>query len=176
MRKVFDRLSRDEETDRSVLIQGERGSGRRFVAREIHSRSARHGRPFVVHDCRRQEPLEFRRILFGQIRELAPGHSIKYLGLLEEARDGTLYLEGIDRLPAELQQTLARVIEARQFSPLGSDRDMEFRGRFIASCDEDLSAQVEAGSFINDLYQVLARQGICVKLERKEEGREGNRD
>lgn len=166
MRNVFRRLTERGRSDGAVLIQGERGSGRRFVAREIHTRSRRKQRPFVSHDCCRQDPLALRRVLFGEIRELGPGHYLKYLGLLEEVQDGTLYLEAIEDLPQEVQGKLRRVLRRGRFSPIGSDRDVKFRGRIIASSDMDLEERVEDGRFDGDLFDHFAAQGVRVELRR----------
>ena len=162
MRSLFDRLSETEEGGkRWVLIEGRRGSGRRFLAKEIHSRSKRRDRPFLVHDCRSRGSLRTRRTFLGEVRELAPGHFLKYLGLLEEVRNGTLYLEGVERLPREIQEALCEVLRSGRFSPIGSDEDYPFRGRLIVS-SENLEAAANRGNLDANFYDVLSGASITV--------------
>ena len=169
MRNVFESLTTRQKADSSVFIHGERGSGRRFVARELHACSGRGSGPFVAHDCRIEGPVASRRKLFGEVREIAPGHFLKYLGLLEEVREGTLYLERIEDLPRESQNDLAGVLESGRFCSLGSQQSQPFRGRLVVSSSENLEDRVRDGSFDSHLFEVIGRDGV--RLEVRRDGR-----
>ncbi|MFQ5654965.1 MAG: sigma 54-interacting transcriptional regulator [Planctomycetota bacterium] len=146
-----------------VLIQGARGSGRRFIARSIHGRSERRQKPFLSHNCRDCSPLEDRRTFLGEIHEITPGRYLKYLGLLEEMREGTLYLEEVECLSLDMQRILCRVIEDERFSPIGHTQALAYRGRLIASTCFDLQELVNEGSFCRELFELLS--GHIVRVE-----------
>ena len=158
-------ISRGNPSSESlVLIQGARGTGRRSLARGLHARSARRGRPFLSFDCRERNPLELRRVFLGEFQEVSPGRYLKYLGLLEAVQDGTLYLEEVESLSLDMQKILSRVLDERRFSPLGSDSVLPFRGRLMASTVVDLEACVADQTIHQRFHEQISSH--LVRLDR----------
>ncbi|MEE8142303.1 MAG: sigma 54-interacting transcriptional regulator, partial [Planctomycetota bacterium] len=114
--------------------------------------------------CREQNPLELRRVFLGEVQEVSPGRYLKYLGLLEAVRDGTLYLEEVENLSMDMQRILSRVLDERRFSPLGSDSVLPFRGRLMASTVADLAAGVAERTIHQHFHKQIASH--MVRLER----------
>jgi DNA-binding NtrC family response regulator len=138
-----------------VLLIGETGTGKEVVARQIHARSARCGRPFVAADCTTLTPNLFESILFGHERGAFTGAVAPAKGLVRAADGGTLFLDEIGELPAEGQAKLLRVLQERQVLPVGATTPIDVNVRVIAATHRDLWAMVHEHTFREDLLYRL---------------------
>ncbi len=148
-------LSRFACTDLTLLLEGETGVGKSFVAARAH-RAGRRGRPFVVVDCGAVPATLLASALFGHRAGAFTDATRPHRGLLERAADGTLVLDRVDALPSEGQTALLRVLEERSYAPVGTAVSRSFRARVIALADAGLRQRVDAGTFRPDLYHRLA--------------------
>jgi DNA-binding NtrC family response regulator len=154
MRGVLDLVARAAQTDSTVLITGENGSGKTLVAREIHARSRRRASPFVAVDCGGLPEPAFEEDLFGFIRAGRPSAPDARHGRLELARGGTLFLDEVGRLGLRLQGELLRVFETGRAARLGG-KPRRVDARFIAASGIGLAQTVNRGAFREDLYYRL---------------------
>ncbi len=141
-------------TSAIVLIQGESGSGKELAARAIHNLSTRRNRPLVKLDCAGMPPEALEVELFGGLRSPQSEASPR-IGRLDFADGGTLLIDEVAALPLDLQAKLLRVIQQREFRPLGFQRTLKIDVRLLATTNRDLNRAVEEGSFRSDLYQRL---------------------
>ena len=138
-----------------VLIQGESGTGKELVARALHQ-TGRPGRPFVAVNCSAVVPTLLESELFGHVRGAFTGADTNKTGRLESAGEGTVFFDEIGDMGYDLQAKLLRVLQEREFEPVGSTRTIPFRARVIAATHRDLKALVTRGEFREDLYYRLA--------------------
>ncbi len=138
----------------TVLLEGEVGSGKGWVARIIHALSQRARQPFAAVSCAGTTPQQLEVELFGQ--EKGGDAKERRQGLFEIADRGTLYLAEIADLPPELQPKLLKVLETRSFRRAGGTREISVDVRLIAATSRTLAAEVEAGRFREDLYYRLS--------------------
>jgi DNA-binding NtrC family response regulator len=136
----------------NVLIEGETGTGKELVAQAIHAGSTRAKGPFVAVNCAEIAESLFESELFGHVRGAFTGAVADRRGLLEHAAGGTLLLDEIEDLPRGAQVKFLRVLQNRQFKPVGSSRYLRFDARVIAASNRDLERLVEEGTFRRDLY------------------------
>ncbi len=136
-----------------VLIQGETGTGKEVVARSIHE--YRNQGPFVTIDCSAIVGPLMESDLFGHTKGAFTGASQSKAGLLELANGGTAFLDEIGELPIELQAKLLRVLQEKEFRPVGSLSQKTSDFRVISATNRDLSKEVEKGTFRADLYYRL---------------------
>ncbi|MFB3817421.1 MAG: sigma-54-dependent transcriptional regulator [Candidatus Methylomirabilales bacterium] len=155
MQEVFTGIRAAAQGDLNVLITGESGTGKEVVAKAIHYNSARRKRPFVALNCAAIPETLLESELFGHVRGAFTGASATRRGLIEEAREGTLFLDEVSEMPIALQAKLLRVLEDREVRPLGSNRSVAVEFRVIASTNRDPRAEIEAGTFRADLYYRL---------------------
>ncbi len=148
-------LARLAPTDLPILLSGETGVGKSFVARRIH-RASRSGRPLVVIDCGAVPMGLLASELFGHVAGAFTDASRARTGRLEQAGDGTVVFDRVDALPPEAQVVLLRVLEERRFVPVGSSAARPLRARTLALAGEDLAARVARGDIRTDLYHRLA--------------------
>ena len=152
MRKLFDILPDVAASDVAVLIQGDSGTGKELFARAIHNLSPRKDKPLVVVNCGAlPEPL-LEAEIFGAKRGAYTGALNDRPGRLEMAEGGTFFLDEIGDLPLSLQVKLLRVIENREYQPLGAKRSRKADVRFVAATHRDLEQMVRAGNFRQDLF------------------------
>ncbi len=152
---VLDRFAR---SDLPVHITGESGAGKEVAAREIHHRSDRAGRPFVVRNCAAIPESLFESELFGTQNGAYTG-AISRAGALEEANRGTIFLDEIGELSASKQAALLRVLEDRRVRRIGANSSHIVSFRLITATNRDLAAEIVRGAFRRDLYyriQVLS--------------------
>ena len=136
----------------TVLMTGEAGTGKEFLARVIHHNSARAAGPFVRMNCTALSPDLFERELFGYERGSFPGAEQRKLGLLEQAEAGTIFLDEVGDLDMALQGTLLRVLEDRSFRRVGGTEEMRGDFRVIVASNRDLKQEIAAQRFREDLY------------------------
>ncbi|PRP90598.1 Transcriptional regulatory protein QseF [Enhygromyxa salina] len=149
MRRVFAVLERIADKDVTVLIRGETGTGKDLVARAIHEGSARREQPFVIVDCGALAADQIEAELFG-----VGGDPRR--GAFELAAGGTLLLDEVGELPADLQPKLLRVLESGRFRRVGGSDEIEVDVRALAATNRDLRAGIDDGAFREDLYFRLA--------------------
>ncbi len=156
MRALFALCERAAQSDVTVLIEGETGTGKGAAAEAIHATSARRDRPFVVVDCGALSPSLLDSELFGHEKGAFTGADARRIGAFEEADGGTIFLDEIGELSADLQPKLLRVLENREVRRLGQNGWQAVDLRIIAATNRDLRAEVNAGRFRSDLYYRLA--------------------
>lgn len=145
-------LSSVARRDCTVLIQGESGAGKELVAREIHARSRRCGRPCIPVDCTAFSETLFESQLFGHVRGAFTGAEHATLGFFRAADGGTLFLDEIGELPLTVQAKLLRAIQERTVVPLGGTEPVAADVRIIAATHRDLAKMVLDDRFRKDLY------------------------
>jgi DNA-binding NtrC family response regulator len=155
MRTLRENIARSARTPSNVLITGESGVGKELVARAIHDASARGSRAFVPVNCGAIPETLIESQLFGHVRGAFTTAVQANPGLLVAANHGTLLLDEIGELPLSFQVKLLRVIEERQVWPVGGARSVTVDVRILASTNRDLSREVEAGRFREDLFYRL---------------------
>ncbi|MBZ4423239.1 sigma 54-interacting transcriptional regulator [Myxococcus sp. RHSTA-1-4] len=139
-------------TDAEVLIQGPSGVGKELYARLIHEQSARAPHPFIPVNCGALPPELFENELFGHVGGAFTGARSRNRGLVAEAEHGTLFLDEIDALPLANQVKLLRLIQEKEYRPLGDSRLHRSDVRIVAATNADLLAETQAGNFRFDLF------------------------
>ncbi len=155
IRRVVQLMGQVADTDTTVLLEGESGTGKGLVAEEIHRRSGRADAPFLDMNCAGLSPALLESELFGHERGAFTDASRTKPGLLEIASGGTVFLDEIGEMPMEVQSKLLKVLESRRFRRVGGIRDIISNVRLIAASNHDLKALVQDGRFRDDLYYRL---------------------
>jgi DNA-binding NtrC family response regulator len=156
MRQVFTVLQRVAATDACVLVQGETGTGKELVAEAIHSHSPRANGPFVICDLGALPRSLIESELFGHVRGAFTGADRDREGAFSQADGGTIFLDEVGELDAEVQPRLLRALERHQIKPVGTSTYRQVNTRVICATNRDLAAEVKAGRFREDLYHRLA--------------------
>ncbi len=156
MRRTIAQLERAAASDVTVLLEGETGTGKGKAAEALHQASARRDRPFVVVDCGALTANLLESELFGHEKGAFTGAEGRRVGAFEEASGGTVFLDEIGEMPADLQPKLLRALENREIRRVGSNRFLPVDLRVIAATNRDLRAEVNAGRFRSDLYYRIA--------------------
>jgi DNA-binding NtrC family response regulator len=154
---LHERVKRLAQTQASVLICGESGSGKEMVARALHHYSRRCAKPWVDVSCAALPEHLIESELFGYEKGAFSGADSAKPGLFELAHGGTLFLDEIGDLPPKLQVKLLRVLDTNSFFRLGGTRRSIIDVRIVAATNRDLAAAVNAGEFRKDLYHRLAQ-------------------
>ncbi|MDP6668275.1 MAG: sigma 54-interacting transcriptional regulator, partial [Candidatus Krumholzibacteria bacterium] len=152
MNRVLKLVRQVRDLDTSVLIAGESGTGKEEVARAIHFGGLRSSRPFVPVNCASIPETLLESILFGHERGAFTGATHRHVGFFEEASGGTIFLDEIGEMSADMQAKLLRVIQEKQFIRVGGTRSMGCDVRILTATNRDLSREVEAGRFREDLF------------------------
>ncbi len=155
LRYVLYRMELVADTDATVLILGETGTGKGVVAHALHSRSQRKDRPLITVNCAALPANLIESELFGREKGAFTGSHARQIGRFELADKGTIFLDEIGELPLELQAKLLRVVQDGEFERLGSPRTMKVDVRIIASTSRNLSEEITKGRFREDLYYRL---------------------
>lgn len=156
MRRVYAILERIAQTDATLLLQGETGTGKDVAARSLHAVSKRASGPFVTVDCGAIPENLIESELFGHVRGAFTGAIGDRKGVFEEADGGTLFLDEIGEMPLSMQPKLLRAIERRAVRRVGGNGDRPVDVRIVAATNRPLARCVNEGSFREDLYYRLA--------------------
>jgi DNA-binding NtrC family response regulator len=156
MRELYGVLARIAPSEAPILIEGETGTGKDLVARAIHARSRRAGRPLVVFDCGAVPPTLIESELFGHEKGAYTGASERRAGVFERASGGTLLLDELGELALDLQPRLLRALETGEVLRVGGERPVPVDVRVLAATHRDLDRLIAEGRFRADLYYRLA--------------------
>lgn len=152
MKRVLQLVERVARTDKTILIQGESGTGKEVIANAIHAASKVSDQPFIAVNCAALPDQLIESELFGHEKGAFTGATTAKQGLFEIADGGTLFIDEIGELAITLQAKLLRVLEDGSFRRVGSTKLRRANARIIAATNRDLSAEVEAGRFREDLF------------------------
>ena len=155
MQAVTTLVERVADSDVGVLLRGESGVGKEVIARELHRRSARRGKPFVKVNCAALPADLLESELFGHERGAFTGAQNARVGRFEFANEGTLMLDEIGEMPLALQAKLLHALQDNHFTRLGSNRPVNVDVRVIAATNRDLEQMIRAGTLREDLYYRL---------------------
>jgi DNA-binding NtrC family response regulator len=160
--QVIQQVGQVAESNFTVLVQGETGTGKELVARAIHQQSPRRQAPFVAVDCGAIPETLVESELFGHERGAFTGAQSKREGHFQLAKGGTLFLDEIGNIPVATQAKLLRALEQREVQPLGSSRTVAVDVRIIAATNAELEEGVKAGRFRADLFYRLGEFTITL--------------
>ena len=168
IRKTLDKIA---PTDATVLITGENGTGKDVLAREIHARSLRSGKPMVAVDAGAITETLFESELFGHVKGAFTDAHTDHVGKFEQADGSTLFLDEIGNIPLHLQAKLLRVIQSRSVVRVGGTQATPVDIRLVCATNMDLDALVREGRFREDLYYRINTVHIALPplRERKED-------
>ncbi|HBT8483192.1 two-component system response regulator GlrR [Klebsiella pneumoniae] len=155
MLRLLEQAGMVAQSDVSVLINGQSGTGKEIVAQAIHNASPRHDKPFVAINCGALPEQLLESELFGHARGAFTGAVSNREGLFQAAEGGTLFLDEIGDMPVALQVKLLRVLQERKVRQLGSNRDIEINVRIISATHRDLPKAMARGEFREDLFYRL---------------------
>ena len=152
MRSLRETIDKVAQSDATVLITGDSGTGKELVARALHFAGRRASGPFVPVNCGALVGTLLDSELFGHVRGAFTGADTSKRGLFVAADSGTLFLDEIGELPLELQPKLLRALQERVVRPIGGDAEVPFDVHLIATTNRDLESAVEEHRFREDLY------------------------
>ena len=155
MREIFDLIRRVADSPTNILITGESGTGKELVAKALHYNSERKDAAFVAVNCAAIPEQLLESELFGHMRGAFTDAKVDKRGLFEEAAKGTLFLDEISELPLMLQAKLLRAIQEKEIRRLGANRPIAVDTRLIAATNLNLSEEIKAKRFREDLYYRL---------------------
>ena len=155
LRKVLRQVAKAAPSDSTILLLGDTGTGKELIARAIHKRSKRAERAFIGVNCAAIPPSLIASELFGHEKGAFTGASQRRLGRFESANGGTVFLDEVGDLPAEIQVALLRVLQEREIERMGSNRSISVDVRIVAATHRDLNDLVDDGKFRSDLLYRL---------------------
>jgi DNA-binding NtrC family response regulator len=171
MKEVFKTIGLVAKSPATVLISGESGTGKELVARAIHRAGEHPDGPFVAVNCAALVETLLESDMFGHEKGAFTGAVARQAGKFALARGGTIFLDEVSELSPAMQAKLLRVLQYKEFTPLGADRPQHSDARVIAASNRDLAAEVQTGGFREDLFYRL--QVVTIALpplrERKED-------
>ena len=153
--KIMHRIKIVANTDMSVIVLGENGTGKEHIAHQLNNKSKRAGKPFVAVDCGSLTKELAPSAFFGHVKGAFTGADCTKKGYFHEAEGGTLFLDEVGNLAMETQQMLLRAIQERRYRPIGDTADYNFNIRIIAATNEDMEAAVSEKRFRQDLLYRL---------------------
>ncbi|TET34470.1 MAG: tetratricopeptide repeat protein [Planctomycetota bacterium] len=155
MREVIQLLDKVTDTDLSVYIYGETGTGKELIAKALHSNSSRRDAPFIAINCAAMPESLLESELFGHVKGAFTGANSDKTGLIEAADEGTLYLDEVGSMPLEMQAKFLRVLEEREIRPIGATTSSPVDIRLVCSTNTSLEELVEKELFREDLFYRL---------------------
>lgn len=171
MKKILQEVTRAAKSDSNVHIYGESGTGKELIARNLHIASSRKDMPFVAINCATIPETLFESELFGYEKGAFTSAVQSKKGIFVQANEGTLFLDEISEMPPAMQAKLLRVLEEREFYPLGGEKVVKIDVRIVVASNKNLKKEVEDGNFRKDLFFRI--HVINIKLpplkERKED-------
>jgi len=153
--QALDELERVSQTQATVLLLGQSGTGKELFARAVHLASGRRDRPFIKVNCSAIPDALFESELFGNEKGAFTGAVAARAGWFEQAHTGTIFLDEIGELPLAMQSKLLRTLQEGTLVRLGGQREVKVNVRLVAATHRDLAADVQAGRFRQDLYYRL---------------------
>jgi len=162
MKELICKLPRYADSDVTILLTGETGTGKELFARAFHYLGKRSGKPFITVDCSALPENLAENELFGHYEEAFTGAQKKKKGLIEEADNGTVFFDEIEALSLNLQKKLLRFIQEREIKSIGSNIYKKIDTRIIAASNEDLQRLVKEKKFRKDLFYRLNVAGLCL--------------
>jgi DNA-binding NtrC family response regulator len=162
MLEIFEQVDRVAPTDTTVLIYGESGTGKELFARAIQAHSLRAAQPFVAVDGSALASNLLESELFGHVKGAFTGATGAQKGVFEAANKGTLFFDDVANLSLEIQAKLLRVLESREYKPVGASSVQKTDIRLIAATNQDLLIMTEKGTFREDLYYRLNVIPLCL--------------
>jgi two-component system NtrC family response regulator len=162
MLEIFEIIGRVARTDKTVLIQGESGTGKDLIAKTIHYNSQRKEQPLITVPCGALTDTLLTSELFGHTKGAFTGAIKETIGRFQAADGGTLVLDEIGEVPLNLQRTLLRVIEEKEFERVGDSRPIKVDVRILATTNRKLKDEIKKGSFREDLYYRLSIVSLTI--------------
>jgi transcriptional regulator with PAS, ATPase and Fis domain len=155
IRDVLEMVKKVANTTATVLITGDSGTGKELIALALHAHSDRKDKLFLPVNCGALPETLLESLLFGHMKGSFTGAFANQEGLFEKARGGTIFLDEIGEIPSHLQVKLLRALEAKEILPIGNTTPRHIDVRVLAATNRNLSKEVEAGRFREDLYYRL---------------------
>lgn len=155
MKEIYGVIKKAAPSRSTILIYGESGTGKELIARVIHSISLRRNKPFIPVCCGSLSETLLESELFGHIKGSFTGAYINKPGLFEVANGGTFFLDEIGDIGLSTQGKLLRVLQEREFTPVGGTKSIKVDVRLVAATNKDLRKAIESGNFREDLYYRL---------------------
>lgn len=152
MQRVFQQIAQIADSDATILLCGETGTGKEVLARVIHTNSRRNRSPFVALNCAAIPETLFESELFGYVKGAFTSAVGSKRGFFQSAHGGTLFLDEIGEMPLSMQVKLLRAVQEREVREVGADYSTKVDVRIIAATNKDLAEAVKAGTFRHDLY------------------------
>lgn len=152
MEKVLDQVAKVADSDSTVCIEGESGTGKELIAKTLHLASSRADKQFVAINCAAIPEMLFESELFGYEKGAFTGAMQNKEGLFSRAQGGTFFLDEISEMPLFMQAKLLRVMQEKEFLPVGGRKTVKMNIRFIVTSNKNLKDEVEKGNFREDLF------------------------
>jgi len=155
MEKVISLVKKVAKTDATVLIRGESGTGKELIAKAIHNLSKRKNKPFVAVNCASIPDTLLEAELFGHKKGAFTDAYTDRMGKFEQANGGTIFLDEIGDMPLSLQAKILRVLQEKEVTPLGSNKNIKVDVRVLSATSRNLEEMVQKGEFREDIYYRL---------------------
>lgn len=170
MQEIFKLVINVAETDVNVLVRGESGTGKELIARAIHDESPRRDKPFMALNCASLSSNLLESELFGHIKGAFTDAIRDHAGLIKRAEGGTLFLDEVAEIPLDLQAKLLRLLQEREFTPLGSEQVIKADIRILAATHQSLRKRVHEKKFREDLMYRLRVVPLFIPPLRERKG------